>query len=154
MLGHKGFTIIEVLIVVLILGTLVAVAMPAFHGMPEKAIDTEAYVMFNAISNGQQQYYLEYEEYLDAMDIPPVSEELNKRWNALGLENPNANDKAKFWYRTFGVSSPTVETHFGIWASRKCNDPVLRNNHGVQYFIRYSSDTNEYVKEYTDDYGK
>lgn len=53
----KGFTLIEMLVVVLIVGVLAAVAIPQFESAIEKSRTTEALVTAKAIKDAVQRYY-------------------------------------------------------------------------------------------------
>jgi prepilin-type N-terminal cleavage/methylation domain-containing protein len=57
---QKAFTIIELLIVVLILGTLATIAIPMFKGMIIKARLTQLLIVYNRIQKGVDLYITEY----------------------------------------------------------------------------------------------
>ena len=55
--GNRGFTLSEVLIVVVIIGILSSLAIPRFFGQAEKAKAGEAINMLSSIRRAQLQYY-------------------------------------------------------------------------------------------------
>ena len=74
---RKGFTLIEVLIVVIILGILATLALPQFTKMRKRAYLAEAWAGLGAIRTAQAIYYMEHLTYgadgsLD-YDIPGAS---------------------------------------------------------------------------------
>jgi prepilin-type N-terminal cleavage/methylation domain-containing protein len=72
MIGRKGFTLIEVLIVVIILGILATIAVPQFRRMVARSRTAEAYSTLGAIKTAQEIYRLEHNTYtadLGALDV-------------------------------------------------------------------------------------
>lgn len=57
--GEAGFTLLELLVVILILGLLSAIAVPSLLAQVTKAREAEAKTYVAAINRGQQAYYLE-----------------------------------------------------------------------------------------------
>ena len=61
--GKKGFTLIELMIVVAIIGILAAIAIPNFLKFQAKSKQSEAKSNLSAIFTGQTAYYGEYNNY-------------------------------------------------------------------------------------------
>ena len=70
--NKKGFTLIELMIVVAIIGILAAIAIPNFLNFRNKAKSAEAKSNLGAIRSCQETYNTEYETYL-ACAVNPTS---------------------------------------------------------------------------------
>ena len=88
MLKRKGFTLMEVLIVVIILGILATIAIPQFANMVKRARLAEAWTNLAAIRTAQSVYHLEHDTY--ATPVANLSD--------LTLQNNGVN----FTYATSG----------------------------------------------------
>ena len=64
----KGFTLIELVIVMLIVTTLGLIALPMSMSMVGKARETEAKQMLSAIGQGQQAYFFEHATFASELD--------------------------------------------------------------------------------------
>jgi len=62
-MGKKAFTLIELILVVIIIGILASIAVPAMMGVTDKAINAEALTMLGAIRSTERMYYAEYNRY-------------------------------------------------------------------------------------------
>jgi len=63
--NNKGFTLIELMIVVAIIGVLAAIAIPNFLNYQCKAKQSEAKSSLGTIRTAQEAYYAEYDNYSD-----------------------------------------------------------------------------------------
>ena len=60
---YKGFTLVELLVTVAILGVLTATALPAYRTWQQRASGSEAKIMLKQLINAEIAYYLEHEEF-------------------------------------------------------------------------------------------
>ncbi len=68
---EKGFTLIELMIVVAILGILAAVAIPSFRNYQWKAKRSEAYVNLGAMANSQKAYHAVHDTFVGVAPAEP-----------------------------------------------------------------------------------
>jgi len=61
----KGFTLVELIIVIVIVGILSIVAVPIYRGYTKKAIATEAKALLGSIATAQRVYYAEFGNYYE-----------------------------------------------------------------------------------------
>jgi prepilin-type N-terminal cleavage/methylation domain-containing protein len=70
---QKGFTLIEVLVVVLIIGILTSVALPQYQKSVMRSRFAQMVVANNAIYNAQKVYYSTHHKYAETMDELDIS---------------------------------------------------------------------------------
>jgi type IV pilus assembly protein PilE len=116
----KAVTLIEILTVVLIIGILIALALPNFGTMKERALDREAKANLKLIQAAEKIYRMEYLVYQDAGDTGEVNQELklslpagdNSNWlysitggNELDARVTRNIDASDPWYREFKIDA-------------------------------------------------
>lgn len=64
--NQRGFTLVELMIVIIIVGVLAAVAIPMYQIMPERSKGTEAVAALGTIRGALRVYYSEHQSYVNA----------------------------------------------------------------------------------------
>lgn len=82
-MNKKGFTLLELLVVVLIIGILAGIALPQYKKVVEKSKMAEAVSTVKVISDAQQRYYLVHGNYASCKDL-----------NALDIDLPGSDNCA------------------------------------------------------------
>ncbi len=67
--GEEGFTLIELMVVVLIIGILMAIAIPTFLGAQKSAQDRSAQSDLRNLLTSEVSYYTQNQYYADATDL-------------------------------------------------------------------------------------
>ena len=91
---NEGFTLVELLVTMAILGILVATAFPAYRAWQQRAYGSEATVMLKQLINAEIAYYLEHEAFYppgggrisiwhDSVDPPNAVELVRQKLNIL-----------------------------------------------------------------------
>ena len=89
-INDRGFTLIEIMVVIVILGILAAFIAPKFIGQEEKARNIQAKVQIKSLESALQFYKLDTGSYptteqgLQALVEPPATGELAKSWREGG----------------------------------------------------------------------
>jgi type IV pilus assembly protein PilA len=65
--GRKGFTLIELMIVVAIIGILAAIAIPQFAKMREKGYDSAAKSALGNLKTAEEAYFIDHDTYTDVI---------------------------------------------------------------------------------------
>jgi type IV pilus assembly protein PilA len=144
--NQKGFTLIELMIVVAIIGILAAVAIPAFSNYQRKSKTSEGSINLAAIATGEIAYQAEFDTFTDCAVNPaaiPTGTRVNwvaanTDFSAIGFEPKDA--AVYFQYRVLNsaatVFSATATTNMDndannmIWQVTEAT-PVVNTTPGV-----------------------
>ena len=118
--NNKGFTLIELMIVVAIIGILAAIAIPNFRNYQLKAKTSEAKVNLSAIATSQESYFAEYDTYkicaANPAAVPGRTKDLytkaNTDFKAIGFEPKDASV-----YYQYAVAAPANAGTFSATAT-------------------------------------
>jgi type IV pilus assembly protein PilA len=120
--GQRGFSLIELLVVILIIGVLAAIALPAFLGQREKGQDSSAKSAVRNLVSGMESYYASNKTYVGAEDDDDV-----KKIGVLGTGDGEASVEASGQnsYIVIGHSASGNEfmiSKSGSTVSRTCEE--------------------------------
>lgn len=91
----KGFTLVELIIVIVIVGILSIVAVPIYRGYTKKAIATEAKALLGSIATSEKVYYAEFGEYFTVVQTSYIKE-------------LDVDARSNKYFNTYSVSASTV----------------------------------------------
>ena len=145
---RKGFTLVELLVVIIIIGILAGIAMPQYNKMVEKARAIEAIVAFGYIRTAQFLYYFEHGVFANTSDAPfqvgvwnypgePLSTEYTGRTNyLLGIKVAEKSFK-NFYVEAYpkGDLLPVVRKYSGGFkvGCKKAKDTFLGYVFGMDH---------------------
>ena len=105
---QKGFSMAEILIVIVIIGVLSAIALPRFFPQKEKARSAEAIQRLSAMRQGEIAYSLENLGQFIALDSTINTTVEEDKWGQIGLDQPQSTDFFKYEaYNTNGTVKAT-----------------------------------------------
>lgn len=119
--SDKGFTLIELMVVVVILGVLAGLIVPRFMGRTDEARQVKAKVDISAIETGLKLYKLDNGNYptteqgLLALIIEPDTEPLPSKWHKNGYLDMETVPKDP-WGREYYYLSPGLHKDFDIFS--------------------------------------
>jgi len=125
-MNRKGFTLIEIMIAVIILGLLVSLAMPIYNKIIEKTKAGEAVNNLRLIQVEEKRFFSRrgYFAYDETPGDRKGIELLNKE---LSLENPNKNPHRYFDYSVYQYSENPPD--FEVKAKRRNDAGLPYRNH-------------------------
>jgi len=87
----SGFTLIELMITVAILGVIASIAIPAYNGYVLTAKMTEADNNLAALRLAEEEYFLENNNYFDGINTSTVATNSQGLWSATKGSNGSVN---------------------------------------------------------------
>ncbi|MFC1829813.1 type II secretion system major pseudopilin GspG [Thermodesulfobacteriota bacterium] len=118
-INNRGFTLIEVLVVIVILGILAAFVVPKIMGRPEEARQLKAKVQIESLTTALKLYrldngvYPDTEQGLQALVETPETGTIPKKWRKGGYLEKGKVPKDP-WGNDFIYLSPGVHDEFDI----------------------------------------
>ncbi len=115
--GQGGFTLLEILIVVAILGILATIIVPKIMKRPEEARRTKAKIDIKAIETALNLYRLDNgvypstEQGLEALVTKPTTGVIPKNWNEEGYLDKNPKDP---WGNPYVYLSPGLHREIDL----------------------------------------
>lgn len=109
----KGFTLVELVIVIVIVGILSIVAVPIYRGYTRKAMATEGKSLLGTIQTAQKVYFAEYAMFKNAGTVKGIDTELdvdarsNKYFTAFTISATGSGSNAAFTATTSGIGGAT-----------------------------------------------
>lgn len=136
-MGERGFTLVELMIVVAIIAILAAVAIPNYVGYKWKVARSEAIANLTTIWELEEVYRMEKGGYLTSQWVPstvpgsiPTSWPGGTTFNTLGFA-----PKGMVYYR-YGIAKGT------IWKEDLTSNTFVPESTGVDIFIQAEGDVN------------
>ncbi len=117
--GNAGFTLIELMVVIVILGILAGLILPRIMGRPEEAKQLKAKIQIQSLETALHLYKLDNGAYptteqgLAALVAPPQAGPLPKKWRAGGYLEKGKVPKDP-WGNDFIYLSPGVHGDYDI----------------------------------------
>ena len=147
MKNAKGFTLVELIIVIIIVGILSIVAVPVYRGYTKKAMGTEAKSLLGAVATAEKVYYAEYDHFYalggdPAGDVTTAAKAKafdtqldvdvrgNKYFTSYGIAITGDGNGAVFTAVTSGVPSSGADKISLTLVSASTGQPVLTENYG------------------------
>ncbi len=107
MKNKKGFTLVEVLVVIVIVGVLAGIAMPVYTSQVKRSYRVEALSQLTAIRSAMADFFTMNNKYTGADFGTPLSA------TAIGYENPatQATNTGQTAHFTYGISVGSATTY-------------------------------------------
>lgn len=117
--SNRGFTLIEIMVVIIILGILAGLLVPRIIGRPEEAKQVKAKILIEGLDTALKLYKLDNgmypmtEQGLQALVEKPETEPIPKKWRKGGYLEKSKVPKDP-WGNEFVYLSPGVHGDFDI----------------------------------------
>ncbi len=134
MKNKKGFTLVELIIVIVIVGILSIVAVPVYKGYIKKAMATEGKALLGSVLTAEKVYFAEYNNYKDVEGtdydrVLDVDARSNKYFKAYGVENIGSEADASFMAYALGEEGGPADQIYIIMIGQSKGEPRMFEAH-------------------------
>ncbi len=107
---NRGFSIIELIVAVIIVGILASIAVPIYTNLVQSSRRSEAYATIGGIRSAMDAYYTEYNTYPHSIQFQyqsnqPYPDGNESGWGAIGMENLSKPSNSGWWYGVYVIYS-------------------------------------------------
>jgi type IV pilus assembly protein PilE len=124
MRAARGFTLIELMIAVVIVGILAAVAWPSYQAYVQRGKRSEAQQLMLSIVNREQQFLLDARQYTDVLGAGGLGM-TSQQWDCTGNANKTCFNPSYDITVTLDAGPPPAFTVTGTPKSAQTEDGVL-----------------------------
>ena len=114
--SRRAFTLIELMVVLAIVGTLLTVALPSWRSLQDRATENEARVVLQRLALAQRAFWQRYQRYAMSNELPALetlSPHIAQRYQ-LSVSTESQGFKIQLLSRAESLSSFEL-SHLGIW---------------------------------------
>jgi prepilin-type N-terminal cleavage/methylation domain-containing protein len=122
----KGFTLVELVIVIVIVGILSVISVPIYRGYVEKAMMTEGKVLIGAIAKAELAYHVEHGYFL------------NTGWTSYSRELDIDTSANKYFYSFYAQSGYNGGYYGGEDANANFSSAINKNSIDYNDFVYIS----------------
>ena len=118
----NGFTLLELIIVIIIVGVLAGTAIPRFFSLVEYSKAAEAFASISAIRHSIDRCYLYYGNYTSCLPIRTLR--FPEEWDNLDIDHPGDSPGANFYYRVMWEREPEAY-RIDAWSQTTGFDDII-----------------------------
>ena len=124
MMGHRGFSLMELLMVVVIIAILAAMALPQYGRTVERGYCRSARGVLETIYSGEQVRWTTKSAYVDPAACPVLPGDLGP-WRCIYMDDPNVNAQMPVTFTVNGVAANTFTANATHNAGGPCGGQAM-----------------------------
>jgi len=127
----SGFTLVELVIVIAIIGLLTAIAVPAYIGQQKRAQRSEAFASLQNLRLLEEQYYAENTTYTNSMGTAGANQAGNVALIQVSLPGFQPGNPLRFSYQIVTGQQITTTSPLAYTALSSCFTAIATGNSGT-----------------------
>jgi len=137
MFRKKGFTLLELIIVIIVIGILASIALPRYMRVAERARLAEAKNMLSSLRSSQIRYYAQHQEYSASIDKLDIETGTEKYFNYTAADGNTTipTTPAAINAIGYGVRTDTEQGNFATYTIAIDEDGDLGISDALDYLL-------------------
>lgn len=142
----RGFSLLEILVVIIIIGILAAIGIPSYMNTMEKSRSAEVYPVFAQARKGYRIRVVNEDPAPFNISDLTTGSASNAEWAKIDMDNPNANSNGFFCYNGSSGSGTTCAGRNAIIATRRNAQTAYASNCDSARWLCIDVDSGEIFK--------